>query len=128
GVGGGMEPGRVGVARQGMQDEDGVGPLGIEGAVGLVRDGDGAQLAAAIQLQLARRVSKPEFPGGDYANRAFACHPCSLGVRRRFSQKTGAVPGKRHRARSVYHYLPACSSAWSRSAMISSTSSIPTDT
>ncbi len=67
------DPGRMGVAAEGVADQDDVVPRGGEGAVGLVRHPDRVQLASAVQLHRFRQVDVLRFdtadrPGGESDN------------------------------------------------------------
>ncbi len=66
--------GGMGIARQRMAEQNGIGPIGIEGPVRLVGDGDGPNLLAAIQPQLVGRLKKLHVFGLDYAH-ASRLHP-----------------------------------------------------
>ena len=48
-----MTSGDMGVARQGVQNENGVAPALVQTAVGLIGQRDWAELRAALQRQLA---------------------------------------------------------------------------
>ena len=54
-AGDGMVGGHELVAGQGMADQDGIAFGGVERAIGHIGDGEGRELAAAVQLAAARR-------------------------------------------------------------------------
>jgi hypothetical protein len=58
----------MGIRREGMEYEYGVGPVLAEGAVGLVCERNWTQLPATLQFQLIWRFGECEVLGLDYSD------------------------------------------------------------
>jgi len=130
-----VRAGGVGVAGEGVADQDGVGAVGVERPVGLVGQGEGGQRLAAAQPQRNVKVRElalhPPHRSGTHQGPADDRRLPARGGRRCGRWSLQLV----HGAHLLPLYWPltaravmpwAAASAWSRSARMSSMSSMPT--